>query len=691
MLTSEHSLWFLPLCLIAGLLYAFILYYKADKPELPIWVKRVSFVMRTLSIFLLCFLLLNPYIMSVRKEKIAPIVLVGIDNSSSILLSKDSVYYKNDFQQQLQKTIKHLQRNFRVETFLLGDTLRHGLEMNFKDKESNLADLFDVAQKKYINQNVGAVVLISDGIFNVGKNPFYIANDLSCPIYTLAMGDTTIRKDLLITKVNHNKTVFKNNFFPLEILIQANKLIHQNSKLTVSEKNEILFEKNISISSNTYSEWVTLSLEAKDAGMHRYKISLTPVDDEITTENNSMDVFIQVIDERKKIALIYNAPHPDISAIVQSLKGNENYKIETFPVDKFNASVNDYDVIILHQLPSRSNQAKQIMESIKKMQMPVFFIFGNQTNYSLVSSLNLGIQLQLSKEMYNDAYPVYNQNFSTFILSNIVHDVFQDFPPVQVPFANYRLATSADVFLSQKIGNIQTTYPLWFYNQIDNQKIVVCLADGIWRWRNYNYMLEENHDAFNELISKSIQYLTVKEDKSFFRVSGEHVYNENEAIIFNAELYNQNYELINDPEVTMQIGNKDKSYTYTFSRTFKSYHLDAGKLPVGDYQWKANVVIGDKKYEKNGYFSVKKVNIEAMNLIADHQLLKNIATINRGAMFYPNQLNELENKIKNNKEIITVARYNKRHNSLLNSILMLIVIVSSLGAEWFLRKWSGSY
>lgn len=691
MLTSEHSLWFLPLCLIAGLLYAFILYYKADKPELPIWVKRVSFVMRTLSIFLLCFLLLNPYIMSVRKEKIAPIVLVGIDNSSSILLSKDSVYYKNDFQQQLQKTIKHLQRNFRVETFLLGDTLRHGLEMNFKDKESNLADLFDVAQKKYINQNVGAVVLISDGIFNVGKNPFYIANDLSCPIYTLAMGDTTIRKDLLITKVNHNKTVFKNNFFPLEILIQANKLIHQNSKLTVSEKNEILFEKNISISSNTYSEWVTLSLEAKDAGMHRYKISLTPVDDEITTENNSMDVFIQVIDERKKIALIYNAPHPDISAIVQSLKGNENYKIETFPVDKFNASVNDYDVIILHQLPSRSNQAKQIMESIKKMQMPVFFIFGNQTNYSLVSSLNLGIQLQLSKEMYNDAYPVYNQNFSTFILSNIVHDVFQDFPPVQVPFANYRLATSADVLLSQKIGNIQTTYPLWFYNQIDNQKIVVCLADGIWRWRNYNYMLEENHDAFNELISKSIQYLTVKEDKSFFRVSGEHVYNENEAIIFNAELYNQNYELINDPEVTMQIGNKDKSYTYTFSRTFKSYHLDAGKLPVGDYQWKANVVIGDKKYEKNGYFSVKKVNIEAMNLIADHQLLKNIATINRGAMFYPNQLNELENKIKNNKEIITVARYNKRHNSLLNSILMLIVIVSSLGAEWFLRKWSGSY
>ncbi len=691
MLTSEHSLWFLPLCLIAGLTYASIIYYKANKPELPLWVKRVSFVLRTLSVSLLAFLLLNPLIMSVRKEKEKPIILVGMDNSSSILLSKDSVFYKHVFQQQLQKTIDHLNKNYRVETVLIGDTLRNGLKMDFNDKESNLADFFEHAQSKYINQNLGALVFISDGIFNVGKNPLYIADDLSCPIYTVAMGDTSIRKDLLIGKVNHNQTVFKNNFFPLEILIQANKLIHQNTKLTVTENNGIVFEKNIPIRSNSYAEWVNLSLEAKEAGMHRYSINLAAVDEEITTENNSMDVFIQVMDERKKIAMIYNSPNPDVSAIVQALKGNESYTLETFTADKFNVPINDYDVVILHQLPSRTNQINQILESIKKLQMPVFFIFGSQTNYAFLNNLNLGVQLQLSREMFNEAYPIYNQNFSTFTLSPSVLDILQEMPPVQVPFANYKLASSVDVLLYQKIGNVQTSYPLLFYNQIENQKVVVCMADGFWRWRNYNYMLEENQDAFNEIISKSIQYLSVKEDKSFFRVSGENVFNENEAIIFNAELYNQNYELINDPEVNMQIVNKKRSYTFTFSRTFKSYHLDAGRLPVGDYQWKASVHYGDKKYEKIGYFSVKKVNIETINLIADHQSLKNIANLNQGAMFFPQQLSDLETTIKNNKEIVTVARYNKKHNSLLNSFLILFTILFSLGIEWFLRKWSGSY
>ncbi|MDR0368832.1 MAG: hypothetical protein LBH82_06820, partial [Bacteroidales bacterium] len=62
MLSTEYSLWFLPLCILLGLGCASILYIKADKPELPLWVKRFSFVTRTLAVALIAFLLLNPLI-----------------------------------------------------------------------------------------------------------------------------------------------------------------------------------------------------------------------------------------------------------------------------------------------------------------------------------------------------------------------------------------------------------------------------------------------------------------------------------------------------------------------------------------------------------------------------------------------------------------------------------------------------
>jgi hypothetical protein len=219
----------------------------------------------------------------------------------------------------------------------------------------------------------------------------------------------------------------------------------------------------------------------------------------------------------------------------------------------------------------------------------------------------------------------------------------------------------------------------------------VFLGEGLWRWRNYNYMLEQNHEVFNEIITKTIQFLSIKEDKSLFRVTTNAFFNENEAVIFNAELYNQNYELVNEPTVNLQIKNKENSFVYSFSRTFSAYHLDAGRLPIGNYQWLATVEYGGQKHSKSGYFSVKKINVETANLVADHQLLKNIANINHGKMYTPYQLEEIEKDIKNNKEIVSIVRYAKKHNSLLNSVLLLTTLLLLLGVEWFFRKWSGGY
>jgi hypothetical protein len=204
-------------------------------------------------------------------------------------------------------------------------------------------------------------------------------------------------------------------------------------------------------------------------------------------------------------------------------------------------------------------------------------------------------------------------------------------------------------------------------------------------------MLEQNHEVFNEIITKTIQFLSIKEDKSLFRVTTNAFFNENEAVIFNAELYNQNYELVNEPTVNLQIKNKENSFVYSFSRTFSAYHLDAGRLPIGNYQWLATVEYGGQKHSKSGYFSVKKINVETANLVADHQLLKNIANINHGKMYTPYQLEEIEKDIKNNKEIVSIVRYAKKHNSLLNSVLLLTTLLLLLGVEWFFRKWSGGY
>src|SRR5690606_23590782 len=137
------------------------------------------------------------------------------------------------------------------------------------------------------------------------------------------------------------------------------------------------------------------------------------------------------------------------------------------------------------------------------------------------------------------------------------------------------------ILLYQKIGNITTSYPLLLYNQQLDKKTAVFAGDGLWRWRNYNYLFANNHDVFDEIISNTMQYLAIKEDKGFFRVESKNVYKENDNVVFDAELFNKNYELINDPEVSMLIADKENKYSYVFSRHLTSYHLDAGRFPPG--------------------------------------------------------------------------------------------------------------
>ena len=120
-------------------------------------------------------------------------------------------------------------------------------------------------------------------------------------------------------------------------------------------------------------------------------------------------------------------------------------------------------------------------------------------------------------------------------------------------------------------------------------------------------------------------------------------------MLFDAELFNKNYELINDPEVSMLIADKENKYSYVFSRHLTSYHLDAGRFPPGDYHWKAWVKHGGETYEKTGRFSVNKNTIESMIVGKPSVFSRNLANIRR-YFFIANQWEEWKPLIKNNPE-----------------------------------------
>ena len=696
-LITEYTLWLVPLCVAVGVGFGMLLYFKNKNLELERRTSVFLSVLRGTAAALICFLLLAPMLKMIMKKVEKPVVIVAVDDSESLVATKASLSYRQQLAQKVNELTASLGDKYDVQTLLIGDAVsqisaQQPLELSFSEKSTNIGALFDEVADFYSDKNVGAVVLLSDGIYNIGANPYYKAEKAKFPVYTVGLGDPELQTDLLISGISHNRQTFKGNFAPVEVKVMATKLAGKKATLTVTdEADNTLYTKQILISGLQHFETVRFSVETKESGIHKYNVQLEELDGEITYKNNISHFFIEVVASREKVAIVYDAPHPDVSALKQALDLSDKYDVEVAAADKFKGSPSDYSLIILHQLPSVRNPLSNLMSQIQKNGTSLLYILGTQTNLNNFNSLHTGLSIVQNKDLMNDAAPECNGNFASFNFSEEAREMLNNYPPLQTFFGDYQTAVSANTFLYQKIGSVKTTAPLVLFNEADGARTGVIAGTGIWQWRVYNYLYKHNHDAFNELVNKIALYLSAQKDKSRFKVEARQLYNENAPVEFSAELYNDSYELVTDPEVSMKITDGERQYDAVFSKQNNGYYLNMGELPAGTYQWTADTKVGAETHRKSGSFIVQEIMLETQNLVADHQLLKNIANVTGGQFHSFGEIMNIETEIKENENIKSIASYEKHYSLLLNSWIYFAALMLLFAIEWFLRKWNGGY
>lgn len=684
----EYPWWFLVFCILAGALYAFVLYFSNKKQdEVRAGVRWVMSTLRFLSVTILSFLLLAPLIKTVKRTVEKPVVVIAQDNSESLIAGKDSAFYKKEYKEKLTQLVNRLTDKYEVKSYTFADNIKetNGMDsINFKEKQTNISQLFDELDTRYSNRNLGAIILASDGLYNIGSNPVYTSSKIKAPVYTIALGDTTVKKDVILLKTEYNRIVYLGNEFPLEVVVNAKQLKGKSSTLTVSKDNTVLFTQVVNFNSDAFIQTIPLKLQAKEVGLQHYKVRLSALPEEMTFANNSNDVFIDVLDGRQKIVILTDGPHPDIAAIKASIEKNQNYEVESYRLDDFDKSLKRYELVILYQLPNTRTPIQKIRSDIAAAGIPVWIFTGaNQTVKDDFSTVDI--------QRSNACEPVLEKNFPLFTLSDELRKGIADFPVVSCPFGNVTVSATNSL-LYQRIGNVETKTPLLSFNTTMESKTAFFIGEGIWRWRLQDFALHGNHNLTDELISKTVQYLSVKTDKSFFRVKGKNNYPENEPVELEAEVYNESYELINTPDVNIVItdGN-NKKFPYAFSKTINAYRLNAGVLPVGEYTYEAKVKVGEKLLTQKGQFSVSALQIELTNTVADHQLLYNLAKKHGGEMIYPRNLDQLTEKLEAREDVKSVSYSEKKLDDLLNLKWIFIVIAGLLSIEWFLRKRNGVY
>jgi hypothetical protein len=432
-------------------------------------------------------------------------------------------------------------------------------------------------------------------------------------------------------------------------------------------------------------------LSASEAGTYHLTIDITKLKGEVSYANNRYEVFVQCIKGQQKILLAALAPHPDVSAYRRMIEKNENYSCElVYAPELLKTDVTKYQLCVLHQLPGNLGEATVFIKNAKEHKVPVLYVLGSETNIGLFNQLESTFSIYTNRQSLSEAQASINNEFSLFTLTTEEQASIEKFPPLICPYGTFKMNTPADVFLKQQIGNVITDNPLIAFTSSQGDKTGFIFGEGFWKWALYDAQQAQQHTTEN-ILSKIVQYLSVKSDNRYLRINAKKRYDENEPILIDAELYNPSYELINTPEITIDIEHTSgKKYTYVFSKTEKSYTLQAGVLPTGSYRYTATATIGNKTEKSQGVFYIQPLQLELMQTTANHHLLHQMAHESNGAFADLQHADDLVEKISNNEHSKPVMYTTKEKTPLIELTWLLAFIIALFSVEWFIRKWNGS-
>ncbi|HXA00955.1 MAG TPA: hypothetical protein VNW99_03145 [Cytophagaceae bacterium] len=688
---TEHSPWFILLCLLVGFGYAWLLYQK-NAP----WnktINRILFAFRWVLVTILCLLLLGPFIKYFRNYLEKPVIVFAIDNSQSIPNGNDTngLNVIKDKLSLLSEVLKKKDMNVELQLLNKSASTEDLKSLKFDNPTTNLSQLLKDIQSNYENRNLAGTILISDGIFNQGIAPTY--NQYNFPINTLGLGDTIPRRDINVKSVYYNKIAYAGNKFPMLAEIYNTGFKGENVNISLRQNGKVIDKKTIKLSRENGIAEVEFYHTSEEKGLQHYTIEAESLKDEFTFKNNIQHIYIEIIEGRQSILLVALTPHPDIKAIKSAIDKKQNYQLDIYipGISQLKDNIK-YDLVIFHQLPDNASTALNVLDKYVKDNSSVFFIVGPQTNVNYLNTIQNILTINSRPGQKDNVTPSLNKDFEKFKIENEEASIINAYPPLSVGFGEYKVKENSDIILYQKIGNTVSNKPLLVINSNKEKKIGILCGEGIWEWRLREFQDTKDTKVFDEFISNILQYMASKEDKRKFRVYPiNNQFLISDRIIFEAETYNDLYEKIYGQKIDLRITDeKGASVSYSFVNNENTSRFEAKGLKPGIYKYYATCKLGGKIEGSGGEFTVKEILLEALSTTADHNLLRMLSSQTKGK-FYP--ATDIDKLVEDMKKSVgrNIIHTNEEFVEAINLIWLFFLLLTLASAEWFLRRYKGGY
>ncbi len=691
------------------LLAAYAIYmYRYTLPPVSSVKKTILVLLRTFALILLLFIIFEPVVTLVKKVILRPVNLVFVDDSHSIQI-KDGTQRSENVKRFVDGLNNH-NLSAGSELFTFGSRIKPFLydslsQLSFSEGNTNFSDIFSFIRNK--KENIASVSIVSDGVITEGANPLFNAEKLNIPVFTIGVGDTTKRNDVLIKNVLHNEFIYAETPTTISTTILNRGFSNKPAVISLYEEGNLLEQRTVALSADgTQNE--TFTYTPKTGGEKKLKLALNNLDGEFTYENNKRVFYINVLSNKVKIFILAGSPAPDLAFIKNSLEEDKNLSVksltQTAPgkyIEKLNpaAELDSAQVLILLGFPSKGTAGdllNQVKNAIASKGKPFLLVLEDNTDLNRLKTLQpeLPFTIQNIDNGFSEVQPVVqiseNENPLIHNDSDNPSLAWNNLPPVFITNSDISARPESEVVVKARLNNTALNTPMIVTRKIGTKRSIAVLAGGIWRWKLQT--ATKNLTLFDSFIQNSIKWLrSTGEQKQVTVKTGKKLYALGEPVEFSAEVYDASYNPVSDAEVTVSIthnGKKDEVILNSLGNGL--YEGTYTTTQTGDFTFTGKASLNDKVLGTDGgSFNIGEVDIEQLNPVTNYEFLSSLAENTGGKYFYYPDMNKVYSLLENIRRNASKEKTEVNEIRLWSNEWLLIIVIVLLGTEWFIRKQSG--
>jgi len=732
---------FLIALVIAGVIY--VIYFQ-PRLRLATPTKLALVGLRATLLVLMSLLLLRPVVVVSSVIPRSSYVALVIDDSQSMNLHDGpAAATRLDAAKQSLLTAPSNKKSFldrlneKFKTSLYGfsnrlEALNNAESLTGEGHSSNVAGALDETLKRSSGMPLSAVVLASDGAANVPGDLAASLRELRArdiPVYTVGIGDTARATDAELTKINLPRRVLVGSRLNIESYVGLSGFGPTKVLLAVREDGRAVKTEEFNLRGND-TQVLNLEITPTNPGIHRYTVEITPIDGELTVENNKQDALVEVIPGPQKILYVEGEPRWELGKIRESLLPNEknvtlvslqrtgenkfyrqgisnqNELVSGFPVTE--EELFAYDALIIGSVEASFFSAEQLrnIEAFVSRRGAGLLALGGRLSFDAGkykgTTLDELLPVALTGGPVDDASsfaPVFKPQLTgagqTHPITRLNEDrslnqkSWNDLPPISVSEALTAVKPGASILLEARRadGGAQTV-PLLVQQRYGRGQTLALTASDTWRWR---MRMDSKNNAHETFWRQMLRYLVSTTPLQTEVGAQQDIYALEDTVRVVADIRDRKFNPVNDARVVARVtkpsgSTLDVPLKFTTQDDLNTYVGEFKADELGQHGIElvgTSVTLGQLNAKSN--LLVTDLNREYFGAAQNSDLLKRIATETGGKYYQASDVQSLLDDLTYRQ-----SPYSERvTKDLWDMPINFMLIVGLLSTEWFLRKREG--